>query len=34
MGMSNFKEGSDSEEFGIDYAPAVESTSLQKIKEK
>ena len=34
MGMSNFKEGSDSEDFGIDYAPAVESTSLLNIKEK
>lgn len=34
MGMSNFKEVSDSEDFGIDYAPAVESTSLLNIKEK
>ncbi len=34
MGNSNFKDGSSLEDFGIEYAPAIESTSLVNIKDK
>ena len=34
MGNSNSKDGSSLEDFGIEYASAIESTSLVNIKDK